>query len=75
MPKGHAKKNANVVYMATTADVWEWPVAIAETAVELDRILGRCEGWTYQTLSHDKKRERRRCHGSTKYLHVYRIEV
>ena len=74
MPKGHAKKNANVVYMATTADQYELPVAIAETSYELDRMLGRAQGWATCMIARNKRRQQRTC-GGKNYLHVYRIEI
>ena len=63
------------LYMATTTDRFEWPVAVAENPFELDKLLGRCHGWTLSTLAHNKKSPRKRSNTGKQYLHVYKIEV
>lgn len=63
-----------VLYMAVTADKWEWPVAIATTSFELDVKLGRCRGWAATRLCRDAEAYKRKKPFRGGY-HVYKIEV
>lgn len=65
-------KGKPVLYMATTADKWEFPVAVASTPFELDRMLGRRMGWTLQTICHNLKHPTSG-RGGKCYYHVYRV--
>lgn len=45
-----------VVWMAITHDEYELPVAVADTAAELGRILGVTENAIYSGLSNSKRK-------------------
>lgn len=62
------------LYMAVTADEWEWPVAIATSSFELDKMLGRCRGWAATRLCRDADGHKRTKPFPGGY-HVYKIEV
>lgn len=46
----------NVVYMMVTRDKYELPLAIADTAAELARMLGRKERTIYSAMTQAKKK-------------------
>lgn len=65
-------KGKPVLYMAVTADKWEFPVAVAANPSELDRMLGRRNGWTLQTIAHNTKHPTNG-RGGKGFYHVYRV--
>lgn len=63
-----------VLYMAVTADRWEWPVAVATSSSQLDKILGRCKGWAATRVCRDSD-PNKNSKGFQGGYHVYKIEV
>lgn len=64
------------LYMAVTADKYELPIAVADTAKELSQMIGRSMDVIYTGINRSKRRaEPEKCnpahHGSMRY---YRIE-
>ena len=43
-----------ILYLRTTTDKYELPIAVAESAAELARLLGTTKGCVYSSLSHKR---------------------
>lgn len=43
-----------ILYLRTTTDKYELPIAVAESATELARLLGTTKGCVYSSLSHKR---------------------
>lgn len=67
----------HVVYMATTADRYELPIAVADTHQELDRLLGKSRHFTLTTICHDRHRPKKDFEGDDgrKHVRVFKVEV
>lgn len=67
----------HVVYMATTADRYELPIAVADTHQELDRLLGKRKNYTLTTICHDRQRNKKDFDGDDgrHHVRVFKVEV
>lgn len=44
-----------ILYLRTTMDKYELPIAVAESAAELARMLGTSPGVVWSSISHKRK--------------------
>ena len=55
---GANRRNDEKLYMAVTADKFELPLGVADTAADLGKMFGKTEGYIYSFISHQKSGSR-----------------